>query len=606
MKQKNSLQKLFALLDRREQRQAWIILALTLITGFAQAVGVFSVFPFLNVALNPSLIQQNDTLRFVYELLGFTRGLYFLIFLGVLVFLALIFSNGITTITIYAKMRFSEIRNHSISSRLLEMYMNNNYQFYTSRNSSDLVKNIIQETGQLIGYLMSFFDLLVNVSILVFILITILFIDFQTSMVAAILFGGIYILLTVYFRRTIRRKGEERNQANEDRVRFATEALNSYKTTKVMGVEDFYINNYKSRSLIFARANAFSSAAATIPRYIIEAIAAGGIVLFVLVEIALGRPLESLAPLIGVFGLAGYRMLPALQQVYGAYSRITYLEPIVDRIYEDVEQARAYEFSVGEIETNKLPLNKEIRFENASFKYDRGEDNVLKGVSLTIQKNTMVGIVGKTGSGKTTMMDLLLGLLFVKDGAMKVDSTLITPQNVKQWQAQIGYVPQEIYLSDDTVRKNIAFGQHEEAIDDERVKRVISMAALDDLVARLPQNIETIVGERGVRLSGGERQRIGIARALYRQPQLLVLDEATSSLDGKTEEEVLEAIREAAKDITIVMVAHRLNTLVDCDVIHVLEHGKVIDQGTYQELLDRNLAFQQMAKLEALQEESSN
>jgi ATP-binding cassette subfamily C protein len=282
-----------------------------------------------------------------------------------------------------------------------------------------------------------------------------------------------------------------------------------------------------------------------------------------------------------------------------------YLSPIVERIYDDVEQARSFELSIGTLNVDKLPLNQAIHFEKASFKYDRGEDNVLLDVSLTIQKNTMVGIVGKTGSGKTTLMDLLLGLLFVQDGVMKVDETVITPQNVKQWQAQIGYVPQEIYLSDDTVRKNIAFGQHEDSIDDERVKQVVSMAALDDLVARLPQQLETIVGERGVRLSGGERQRIGIARALYRQPQLLVLDEATSSLDGKTEEEVLEAIRKAAKEITIVMVAHRLNTLVDCDVIHVLSEGQLIDQGTYQDLISRNVTFQQMAKLEALQEESS-
>jgi ATP-binding cassette subfamily C protein len=227
MKKPNSLQKLFTLLDKREQRQTWIILGLTLITGFAQAVGVFSVFPFLNVALNPSQIQENDILRFMYEFFGFTRGLYFLIFLGVVVFLSLLFSNGITTLTIYAKTRFSEMRNHSISSRLLEHYMKNDYQFYTSRNSSDLVKNVIQETQQLIFYLLAFFDIVVNASILVFILATILVIDFQTSLIAAGLFGTVYVLLTVYFRKTIRRKGEERNKANEERVRLATEGLNS-------------------------------------------------------------------------------------------------------------------------------------------------------------------------------------------------------------------------------------------------------------------------------------------------------------------------------------------------------------------------------------------
>jgi len=297
-------------------------------------------------------------------------------------------------------------------------------------------------------------------------------------------------------------------------------------------------------------------------------------------------------------------MLPALQGVYYAYNRMIYFRPLLERIYKDVYEAQTYAAAVGVQDVAPLPFNESITFTDASFKYNRAESGVLHKVNLTITKNTMVGIVGKTGSGKTTLMDIILGLLFVQKGSMKVDDTPITPQNVKAWQAEIGYVPQEIYLSDDTVRKNIAFGIQDEAIDDIRIKEVIQMAALEDLVARLPQQEHTIVGERGVRLSGGERQRIGIARALYRKPSLLVLDEATSSLDGKTEEEVLQAIRQAAKSITIIMVAHRLNTLIDCDVIHVMNQGQLVDQGTYQELLQNNEDFQSMAKLESLKEQA--
>jgi ATP-binding cassette, subfamily B, bacterial PglK len=600
----SSLQKLYTLLSLREKRQFYLILVLSLLTGFAQAVGVFSIFPFLEVALNPALIQENDTFRFFYELFGFTRGLHFFIFLGVIVFLALVFSNGITTLTIYAKTRFIEMRNHSISSRLLEHYLANDYQFYTSRNTSDLVKNIIQETNNLLAFMMSIVDIIVNASILGFILITILIIEFQTSIIAAVLFGGIYVGLTLLFRRIIRQKGQLRNQANQERIRFATEGLNSFKTTKVMGVEDYYIDNYKKHSALFARANAFTAASGAIPRYIIEAIAAGGIVLFVVIEVALGRPIEALAPLVGLFGIAGYRMLPALQAVYYSNNRLNYFRPLLERIYDDVYQAKTYSASVGMQDASTIPFSTAITFQSASFKYDRADAGVLHQISLTIDKNTMVGIVGKTGSGKTTLMDIILGLLFVQEGSMKVDNMPITPQNVKAWQRQIGYVPQEIYLSDDTVRKNIAFGIRDELIDDQRIKDVIQMAALEDLVHRLPQKEQTIVGERGVRLSGGERQRIGIARALYRQPSLLVLDEATSSLDGKTEEEVLQAIRQAAKSITIIMVAHRLNTLIDCDVIHVMNQGQLIDQGTYQELLTNNEDFQAMAKLETLKEQA--
>ena len=251
----SSLQKLYTLLSVREKRQFYLILVLSLLTGFAQAVGVFSIFPFLEVALNPGLIQENDTFRYFYELFGFTRGLYFFIFLGVIVFIALVFSNAITTFTIYAKTRFIEMRNHSISSRLLELYMANDYQFYTSRNTSDLIKNIIQETSSLLAYMMSLIDIIVNASILGFILLTILVIEFQTSVIAAVIFGGIYVGLTYFFRRIVRRKGEERNVANQERIRFATEGLNSFKTTKVMGVEEYYLDNYKEHSIVFCSLN---------------------------------------------------------------------------------------------------------------------------------------------------------------------------------------------------------------------------------------------------------------------------------------------------------------------------------------------------------------
>jgi ATP-binding cassette, subfamily B, bacterial PglK len=316
--------------------------------------------------------------------------------------------------------------------------------------------------------------------------------------------------------------------------------------------------------------------------------------------IAKGESVVDFIPLLSLFAFAAYRMMPSLHRFFNALTRVYYNTAIVDKIYEDMIEIQPKKQSSVPSKPIKKAINfeKAIKLQDIRFCYTDSSFDIISNINLTIPKNNFIGFAGATGCGKTTLVDIILGLLTPQSGQIIVDDTPITQKNIPSWQQKIGYVPQEIYLSDDTIRKNIAFGLPNKDIDDKQVKFAAQLAALDTFVENeLPNKYNTIIGERGIRLSGGQRQRIGLARALYRNPEILVLDEATSSLDGATEEAVLKAIHHAAEARTVIMIAHRLNTLKDCDQIYILEKGRIIGQGTYEELLKQSRKFREMAKI---------
>lgn len=601
--EKNAIQKLLEVFSPRERKQAWIIFVFTILAGLTQSIGVLSVLPFMNVVLDYEVIFNQPILFAIYNFLGLTRAFHFLIILGGFVFLALLASNLMGALTIWAKTRFVNRQNHRMSVKLLSKYMTQPYEFFLSRNSNELSKNILAEVAMLTsGYLMSLMEIFTGGFILLFILITILVVDFTASMIALVIFGSLYGTIMLYLRKKLRRRGELARVENEKKYRYTYEGLNSFKTTKVIHAEPYYIGEYRQASEAFARHNTFAAVASAMPRFLVEVIAVGGLMLFVMVQLALSRELEQLAPVVAVLGLAGYRMLPALQTVFQNLTSLQYTRPVLDRLYEDLVDVSSVSLAEMDEELNSQdlaphPFTKSIALENARFQYRNTESDVLKGISVTIKKHQVVGFVGETGSGKTTMIDVLMGLLHLEGGHMAIDGEPLNRKQLKAWQKNIGYVPQEIFLTDDTISQNIAFGINKKDIDLTRVQEAARLASIDRFIEEeLPLKYDTIVGERGVRLSGGQRQRIGIARALYRNPQVLILDEATSALDGTTEEAVLSAIGAAAKERTVIMVAHRLNTLMDCDVIYILEKGTIVDSGTYHSLLENNETFQRMAK----------
>lgn len=601
---KSAINKLYEIFTSRERFQIFLLFLASLITAFAQTVGVVSVFPFIQVVMNSSVIYENQYLLRFYQLSNIQDAKSFVLLLGTLVIFLIIFSSFMSTITVVVKTRFVLNRNHTLSYRLLKLYLSKSYSFFLQKNTSEMGKNILLEIHFLTsGYLMAAFEVLIQGMILTVMIIMLLLVNATVTLGAIVFLGGSYGLLNFIIKRKLKRSGQEAVSANEKRFRWANEALSSIKITKVMGIEEYFINNYAKCSAKYAKNNIFMQVAAEMPRYILEAVAFGVIVLIILINLSTGNDISQLMPLVSLFAFAGYRMMPAIHRIYGSVANLQYYQASLEKIYQEISDNNNStvkflgDITCEQFAQNSLTFKNNIKLENISFSYAESVGDVLKELDIQINKNEIIGFVGTTGSGKTTLVDILLGLLTPQEGGIKVDEIPITEDNIRLWQQKIGYVPQEIYLSDDTIRKNIAYGTPEDKIDDHRIKIASKIAALDEFVeSQLPQGYNTIIGERGVRLSGGQRQRIGLARALYRNPEVLVLDEATSSLDGSTEDAVLQAIRQASKARTVIMIAHRLNTLKDCDKIYILENGQITECGTYYDLLASSQKFREMAK----------
>jgi ATP-binding cassette, subfamily B, bacterial PglK len=589
--------KVYSILTPEERIKTLIIFMLSFFNALAHFLSVFSLFPFINIIIDPNSITENNITLFLYNLFNFSSINNFLIFFGVLVFIILVSANLLGALTTWMYTRFANNRNNVLSSRLLKSYLNKNYDFFLNRNSSELSKNILAEVNVLSTvYISNLFTLITNILITLLIIIAVMIIDPVVSSISIVTIGGVYLIIDIYFRKKRHTMANLRQESNKIRYRSANEALLSIKTTKVLGVEDFFINRYMQSATRFARANTFVAVLSLLPKYLIEAVAFGGLVFFLVFLIILGNDIAHIIPIVSVFALAGYRLLPAIQIIFQSYTNMQYSKPIIDNLSDDFFQSLNQIKSVNK--THIMPFDKAVSFQKVIFKYTDENKYIFGPLDLKISKGEMIGFAGTTGSGKTTLVDIFMGLLLPKDGAIVIDDTKLTIDNIKSWQKNIGYVPQDIYLSDDTITNNIAFGIKKQNIDLNKVKEAARLAALDLFIENeLPEQYNTVVGDRGIRLSGGQKQRIGLARALYFNPTVLILDEATSSLDGKTEDAVLSAIEQVAKERTVIMIAHRLTSLKKCDRIYILENGKVINSGNYQELLEKDLSFRQMANI---------
>lgn len=591
--------QIFDLLDAQERRRFYQLLAMIIVMGILDMVGVAAILPFLAVVSDPSHIASSRYLSVLQNWTGLSDQQDFLIFLGVLVFGMIVVSLMFKTLTLHAIARFSHMRNHSISTRLLGRYLSQPYVWFLNRHSADLGKQILTEVQGLVsGVIIPAMRLLAQAVSLIFLVAMLIAVEPVVALSAAIGLGGAYVTIFLVVRRLLSRLGKMRLDANQARFQIAQEVMGGIKEVKLLGLETAYLGRFTGPSRQMAATTASVQIIGEMPRHLLEAIAFGGMILLILVLILQdGGSLTGVLPTLGVFAFAGLRMFPAVQQIYHALTQLRSSGPVLAAIHSDIRETRDNHLPDRE-EAVSMDLRESLHMMAVRYTYPGADRPALQDLSLVIPARSTVGIVGGTGAGKTTAVDVMLGLLAPQAGALKVDEQVIGPQTLRAWQNAIGYVPQQIFLVDDSVAANIAFGIPAEKIDMAAVERAARIANLHDFVmADLPQGYQTFVGERGVRLSGGQRQRIGIARALYHDPAVLILDEATSALDNLTERAVMEAVHNLGHEKTIIMIAHRLSTVKDCDQIFLMEKGRLAAQGTYEELVAGNETFRKMASV---------
>ena len=581
-----SFKKLLFLLSPAERKHAALLLIMNLIMALLEMIGVASIMPFIAVLTNPTLVETNIILNSIFKIsniFGVNDNDKFLIFLGILVFVLLITSLTFKAATTFFQLKFVQMREYSIGKRLFEGYLNQPYSWFLGRHSADLGKSILSEVGVIINNGMQPFMVFISNTMIVILLIFLLMlVDPKLTLIVSFTLGVAYGLIFKLVRKFLNHVGKLRMINNQLRFTTISEAFGAVKEVKVGGLEEIFIKRFSDPAQIFARSQASSSAISQIPRFALEAIAFGGIILLILFLMAKTGEIDSALPILSLYAFAGYRLLPAIQQIYSAFTQLSFVRPSVESLYNDLKNLEKHNINQDQ---NNFLFNKAISLKNISYEYPNAPRTSLKDVSLNISVGTTVGIVGATGSGKTTMVDIILGLLESQKGFLEIDGQVITKKNVRSWQRIIGYVPQSIYLTDDTIAANIAFGVDPKSIDLQNIEKVSKIANLHQFVIdELPNKYQTTIGEHGVRLSGGQRQRIGIARALYHNPKLLILDEATNALDNITEKAVMEKISSIKENLTIIMIAHRLSTVMQCDNIFLLEKGKLIKQGTFKEL----------------------
>ena len=588
-----TVKKILFLLTPNETKKAILLLMMILVMALLDMLGVASILPFMAVLSTPEIIETNIIYNKMFQIskkFGVENTQHFIFALGILLFLTLVTSISFKALTLYVQIKFVQMRQYSLSKRLVEKYLHQPYSWFLNRNSAELGKTILTEVNQVIGSgIKPLLDLVAAIFVTLAIISLLVATNPKLSMIIGFTLVVAYGLVLILSRKFLFKFGEQRLKANELRFISVSEAFGAAKEIKIGGLEKIYIKRFSDPAYTFARAITKASIVAEFPRFIFEIIAFGGILLVILYLMTQTGIFSDILPIISLFVFAGYRLMPALQKIYASIATLTYTGPSLDKLYNDIKNLEPIDSSQNQ---NTLPINKSINLKNIHFNYPNASRTALKNINISIPAKSTVALVGATGSGKTTTVDIILGLLEAQRGNLEIDGQVITKQNLRAWQRSIGYVPQHIFLADDTINANIALGVDTKDINQLAIEKASKIAKLHEFVINeLPKKYQTCVGERGVRLSGGQRQRIGIARALYHNPSVLILDEATSALDNQTEEAVMDAVNNIRKDVTIILIAHRLNTVKNCDIIFKLDKGQLISEGTFDDLIDLSKNF---------------
>ena len=571
----NLIHKINYIFNKNQKIRLIQLTVIIVIGAFFELLGVSAILPFINVVLEPDAIKTTSYLSFFYDLLGFHSVNDFMIFLGVCLIVVYIVKNIYVAMMYDAQYRFTYRNQCRISSRLLSSYLQESYLFHVEHNSAELLRNVNMDVAVFFQVVLGMLQLFTEVSVCFVLVVFLLFMDVWITIGVAVLLGVFAMGFMKLFRVRLRDMGLKSRNYQAEMNKWMLQAMGGIKEIKVMNREVFFGEKYKKAYYLYAESQRKYSLLGILPRPILEMFCVTGLLIVVVIRLLCGVELDNFIPTLSVFAIAAFRMLPSFNRITNNMNTVMFNRTAVDRIYLDLKQSEQYLGEKRLKTTTEVDFQKEISVEGLVFTYPKADKPVLDKVSLKIPKNTSVAFIGPSGAGKTTLADLILGVLEPQCGKILVDGKNIQ-SGMDSWHKKLGYIPQSIYIMDDTLRNNVAFGVLEEDIDDVKVWKALEEAQLKDFVGTLEDGLDTNIGEGGMRLSGGQRQRIGIARVLYNDPQVLVLDEATSALDTETESAVMEAIENFNGKKTMIIIAHRLSTVKNCNIVYKVDDHNVV------------------------------
>ncbi len=583
-------------ITRNRHKQLVLMICVFLFISILEIFGTGIIGPFIAIATNPDLINSNLWLNIIYTKLNFNSREQFLLMLGLVVIVAFCVKSFLSFCAQKAIFQFGYNLKGELSCKLMKAYLSAPYSFHLNINSSSLIHDITATTDNVcIGVIMAMLTSISNALVSVALMLLLV----KTNVIALILITMLLLVmlgLVKWMKQRLTRWSKDGWQSAGEMIRILHHSLGGLKEVRVIGCESYFQQQMEEQSKKFAVNTSLLQSYGNLPRYALEVFTIAFLVVFAILFIYIDREKQNLSAVLGIFALASLRLLPATGNLVSAVNIIRSNTFAVDKLYFDIQNLEkehlinndGYKERTNEqklaTKLELMPFKRYISIENLIFAYPNAQQKALDDISLTIKKGQSIGIIGKSGSGKTTLVDVILGLFYPQYGDIKVDGVSVY-QNLRAWQNILGYVPQTIFLIDDTLERNIAFGVPDRLIDRSRLQKAIEMSQLTDVVEQLPNGIHTMVGERGILLSGGQRQRVGIARVLYHQREILVFDEATAALDNETEHLVTEATKALSGNNTIIIIAHRLSTIEHCDCIYQIERGNVIRSGSYQEVI---------------------
>mgnify|MGYP001201645672 FL=1 len=565
----NLTKKIIKLFDNRDKPQLIFVFLLIFSASIIEMLGVASIMPFIGLLTDPEAFSNTKYFSYIQSIFSGSK-MDIIVITGLLVITLFVLSNLINAFTFWQIVKFSAVQNHRISSLLMSKYLDQDYSYFIKSDVSNISRNILDESCVLSeGIVLPYLQVIAKSLIVVTISILLLLVDYKLFIASILFLLLIYFIIYKNIKALLQRNGAERLKENDKRFKNTHDAFNSIKDVKFYNIEKHYVNLFSNAANKYSFLTAKSILFSHLPKYMIEIVAFGGIFSLVLYLIAVDNSLIGNLPILSVFVLAAYRLLPSMQQIFANLTTIKFNMPVLE-LLENIIHLPGNEKN---IKNNSLSFDKNIKFDDVTFGYEKNK-SIIKNISFTINKGDFIGVVGSTGAGKTTIVDLLLGLYVPTQGAIYIDDKRIDNLDFNL-KSLIGYVSQNISLVNDTIVKNIAFGINDNEIDYKLIKEVIGKSQLTDLVNKLDDGIMSSIGDKGVKLSGGQRQRIGIARALYFNPKVLVLDEATNELDVHTEEMIFNNIKEKNPDMTILMITHRLTSLKLCNEVLLLNKSKI-------------------------------